>query len=253
MNEEKNNASYVEILRAERRKLLDAFRSTYFTQLDFSICHKQIIPTTSYSPWEDDKEFRAIYELAKTHTLIDIYRCYELWAIAKQLSFVEGDILEVGVWRGGSASLIGAPNAKSKSTLYLADTFKGVVKAGNEDTLYKGGEHSDTNEDIVHALLKSANISNYKILKGIFPDDFTGEINFGKLKLCHIDVDVHNSAKDIFEFVWTNIVPGGVVVFDDYAAWGCEGVTKYVNKLKDNLSDARFIYNINGHGILIKI
>jgi O-methyltransferase len=252
MANEKNTKAYIELLRNERKKILNVLRETFFTQLDNTIVHKQVIPSASYSPWESDKDFIKVYKHAKSNTLVDIYRCYELWSLALGTQNLEGDILEVGVWRGGTAAILGEANKKSKnSVLYLADTFKGVVKAGKNDTLYKGGEHADATENTVKKLLQLCGVSNYQLLKGIFPDSFGNKLKIKKLKVCHIDVDTYGSAKSVFEYAWPKMVSKGIVVFDDYAAWGCEGVTKYVNSLK--LNDGVFIHNLNGHAVMIKV
>ena len=71
-----------------------------------------------------------------------------------------------------------------------------------------------------------------------------------QIKLCHIDVDTYLSAKEIFDYAWPKIPVGGIVVFDDYGFWTCEGVTKYFNAL--DLKDGRKIHNLNGHGIIVK-
>jgi len=252
MTNEENKNAYLKILRDERKKMLNTLRETYFTQLDKTIVHKQVIPSASYSPWETDKGFIKVYTNAKNNTLVDIYRCYELWALASAAQKLDGDILEVGVWRGGTAAILGEANRKSKnSVLYLADTFKGVAKAGKNDTIYKGGEHADTSENIVKKLLQQCGVTNYQMLKGIFPDSFGNKLKIKKLKVCHIDVDTYESAKGVFEYAWPKMVSKGIVVFDDYSAWGCEGVTKYVNSLK--LNDGVFIHNLNGHAVMIKV
>ena len=219
------------------------------------ISHSQIVPYTTYSPWLDDDKFRAFYDLVKFHTIVDIYRCYELWKLVLNTEKIEGDVLEVGVWRGGTAALISgamlasSKAAKQQSILYLADTFEGVVKASDKDTIYKGGEHSDTSESVVIQLLTDVKAQNYKLLKGIFPDEVNLPQNT-KLKFCHIDVDTYQSGFDIFQTVWSLVSPGGVVVFDDYGCWGCEGITELCNEL--NPEDATFIHNLNGHGIFVK-
>lgn len=235
---------------AEREQILDVLRETTFDQFDDAILHKQVIPYASYSPWESDKEFNELYSLVKNNTLVDIYRCYELWSLVKDLKNVAGDILEVGVWRGGTGVILcEASKTFTNTTVYLADTFEGVVKATEEDTVYRGGEHSDTSQKIVEDLLALAKATNHKVLKGVFPDDFL-EVSINKLKLCHIDVDTYLSAKDIFDYAWPKLEVGGVIVFDDYGFWTCEGVTNYFNSL--DLPNGRKIHNINGHGIIIK-
>lgn len=237
-------------LMAEREQILNILRQTVFFQFDENVPHKQVIPYASYSPWEGDAAFKSIYEAIKNNTLVDIYRCYELWNLVHDLKDIEGDILEVGVWRGGTGAVMCKASENHKgTTVYLADTFQGVVKATEEDTVYRGGEHNDTSDQIVMDLLKTVEAKNHKILKGIFPDDFP-DVQIDKIKLCHIDVDTYLSAKEIFDYAWPKIPVGGVVIFDDYGFWTCEGVTKYFNALQ--LSDGRKIHNLNGHGIIIK-
>ena len=118
------------------------------------IKHSIVLPNATYSPWLNDKDFQNIYQKIINHTLVDIYRCYELWALAKQVATVDGDFLEVGVWRGGTGAIL-AESVKniSSKTIFLADTFSGVVKAGENDTLYKGGEHNDTSLEIANDLM----------------------------------------------------------------------------------------------------
>ena len=234
----------------ERDKIINILRETTFDQFEPTIFHKQIIPYATYAPWEGDEEFKKIFSIIKDNTLVDIYRCYELWNLVHDLNSIEGDILEVGVWRGGTAAILCKASEKdTKTKVYLADTFTGVVKATEEDTVYRGGEHSDTSDKIVLDLLTKVNATNYKILKGIFPDDFP-EVKINKIKLCHIDVDTFMSAKEVFDYCWNNLSVGGAVIFDDYGFWTCEGVTKYFNALE--LPNGRKIYNLNGHGIIIK-
>src|SRR4051794_33377208 len=107
------------------------------------ISHRIVLPNATYSPWVSDSEFLGYYEQVRGHTLVDIYRCYELWQIGAQLAKIEGDVLEVGVWRGGTGCLLGASIQSTGKRIYLADTFSGVVKAGARDTQYSGGEHAD--------------------------------------------------------------------------------------------------------------
>ena len=240
---------YLSILKEERKKIINVLRETKFSQLEEGISHRQIIPFATYAPWEDDVAFTEVYQSVSAYTLVDKYRCYELWNITQQLKDDEGDIIEVGVWKGGTAGILGRANKDGKGKLFFADTFKGVVKAGTADTLYKGGEHADTSKGLVIDLLKSLNVNNFQLLEGIFPDDFN-DFSSVSVKVCHIDVDTYLSAKEIFDFIWPRVIKGGVIIFDDYGFFGCEGVTKCVNELK--LNDARIIHNLNGHALVIK-
>jgi O-methyltransferase len=235
------------------KSIQNSLRNVKQTKKQNDLSYQCIVPNSSYSPWYDDSEFMETYNKVKPNTLVDIYRCFELWNYVKRNSKLEGAIVEIGVWRGGTGAILAqADRNNPNSYIILADTFEGVVKASSVDTIYKGGEHSDTSETIVNDLMKGLKLSNYKILKGIFPDKANLDDDRDlKIKLCHIDVDTYQSAKDIFNYVWEKMVKGGAVIFDDYGFWGCEGVTNLGNEI--HRSDAVFIHNLNGHAIFVKI
>ncbi len=215
--------------------------------------HEGVHPLATFAPWRSDSEFLKIYEEARRNTLVDIYRCYELWSLVAQAAKAgSGDILEVGVWRGGTGAIL-AQRAKSlglKGRVYLADTFQGVVKTGAKDAGYKDGEHSDTSKELVESLLRGLGLSA-ELLVGIFPEDRPAELDQKDFIFCHIDVDVYESANDIFEWVWPRLRPGGIVVFDDCGFFRCAGITRLCEELKSR-SDNLYYYNLSGHGVFIK-
>lgn len=207
-----------------------------------------------YAPWKDDVYFMGLYEKVKENTMMyithqDFSKLYTLWLLSKQCSSLEGDMIEVGVWKGGTGFLIAEGSANK--TVYLCDTFAGVVNASSKDGTYVGGEHSDCNENDVIKLLEKNKVTNCKILKGIFPEETSSKIVSEKISLCHIDVDVYLSAKRTFEWVFPKLVHNAVVVFDDYGFQQTNGVTLFVNEILKTL-DCFYFYNINGQLIIIK-
>jgi O-methyltransferase len=213
------------------------------------LIHSRVRTGATYSPWLSDREFLNAYQAVKEFTLVDIYRCYELWDLAKQTARVEGCIVEVGVLRGGTGCLLAI--AAPAKEVYLADTFAGVVKAGPKDTRYGGGEHADTSEKIVRDLLLSAGAANARILKGVFPEE-TGSCVNGPVALLHIDVDVYESGREIVRWARPHLPAGAAIVFDDYGYYGCEGITRLVRELRETIPDFRFIHNLNGHAIFVR-
>jgi O-methyltransferase len=149
-----------------------------------------------------DAEFGRVEKLTRDYTLVDSLRRHELWLMVRQCAKLgNGDFLEVGVWRGGTGLLIAEAMRQfnASGTLYLADTFRGVVKAGEHDSSYSGGEHADTTRNQVENLF-AIEKHDVKILEGIFPEE-TGYLLAGSLKFIHIDVDVYQSARDIVGMV----------------------------------------------------
>jgi O-methyltransferase len=213
-----------------------------------------VIPEATYSPWNDDKEFVSAFRAIKQNTLVDIYRAHELWSLVKETSHLGADILEVGVWRGGTGCLMAeqAKKLKSSATVFLCDTFKGVVKTSDQDSHYFGGEHADTSADVVRQLATKMRLNNIELLEGIFPDITGGQIEDRKFSLCHIDVDVYESARQVAEWVWPRLVSGGIIIYDDYGFSACEGVTNLVNERHQN-PGAVTLHNLNGHAIVVKV
>jgi len=207
-----------------------------------------------YAPWFADSEFQSTYAKMRKHTLVDITRCYELVTLLKQTKNLHGNVLEVGVWRGGTGFLLTHYAKQYGKTVYLADTFEGVVKTDmDKDFSYVDGMHSDTTLDIAKELFDYYNYDNKVFLKGLFPDDTSSIIDNETIIFCHIDVDVYQSAMQTTEWVWERMPVGGIIVYDDYGFPGCNGVTDYVNEASDiHSTDRQFLYNLNGHGIFIK-
>lgn len=219
--------------------------------------YSPISPHSSYSPWDCDEYYLKNFDIVKNYTLVDNYRLFELYTLALQCCTLDGDFLEVGVFKGGSAGIIQSALNKLQSNkiFYIADTFNGVVKTDPEkDNQYTGGEHS-VSISYAQKLFDLLSFEPPNILKGIFPDDHPN-FNPEKLAFVHSDVDTYNSTKDIVEWCLPKLVVGGVIVFDDYGFESCQGVTQFVNTFmlnKSNLNQFRLIYNLNGHAILIKI
>jgi O-methyltransferase len=214
----------------------------------------QVQPLADYSPWVADVHFQKTYSAIKSHTLVDFYRCYELWQLVEQAAKLpEGDVIEVGVWRGGTGGLLATRCASLglNCRVYLCDTFAGVVKADAAEKIYAGGEHSDTSVAIVKALMRSLNVENEVILEGIFPDDTGKRIGDSRFRFAHIDVDVYRSAKESVEWLWPRLVIGGIMVYDDYGFQGCEGIARVVNEQRND-ADRVVIHNLNGHAIVVK-
>jgi O-methyltransferase len=217
--------------------------------------YEVVLPSATYSPWNLDESFTVAYSQVKGATLVDKYRCFELWRLVEQCAKLDGGaLIEIGVWRGGTTALIAiqARNLGLRDKVYACDTFSGVVKAGDEDPDYVGGEHADTSRHSVEELFyQTLKLDNVEILTGIFPEDTGDQVDNLKFRLCHIDVDVYQSAKDVTEWIWERLVPGGMIVYDDYGWDTTPGIARYVNS-QLQLKDRIVLHNLNGHAIVIK-
>jgi len=212
-----------------------------------------IIPQATYSPWLADTRFLEIYERVRSHTMLDIYRCYELWQLVEQSKKGRGAVIEIGAWRGGSCALI-AQRAKDLGivdTVYCCDTFTGLKKTGINDPTYVDGLYADTSRRCVEELFAALQLDNARVLEGMFPEETAHRIHEQSVRFCHIDVDVYLGAKDIVAWVWPRLQVGGLLVFDDYGFANPVGITRWVEEMRGE-SDCVVIHNLNGHAVVVK-
>lgn len=224
---------------------------------DATSAYQDLLLRSTYAPWLTDEKFQETYRLVTDSTLIAENRCYELWQMVEQAAKAKGALLEVGVWKGGSAGLITthARQMGISDAIYLCDTFKGVVKATDKDNVFKGGEHSDASEEEVTSLLgKKLSLDNFHVLAGIFPDEtahlIPGDTMF---RFCHIDVDVYQSAKDIIQWIWGRLSPGGIIIVDDYGYKATKGIAELIDGEQRHKPDRLVWTNLTGHAMIVKI
>lgn len=201
------------------------------------------------APWLVDETFTRVYEAVRHNTLVDRPRCYSIFLLMQQMIDVPGDILEVGTWRGGTAGIL-ASSAPSR-TVFVADTFQGVVKSSHWEH-YQDSAHSDTSERLVRDFFAGLGLSNTQVLAGVFPEETGSEVADRVWSLVHLDVDVYESVRDAFLFVWEQVAEGGVVLLDDYGfTSACSGVKRFVDGIWAD-SDKLIVTNLNGQVCIIK-
>jgi len=183
-------------------------------------------------------------------TLVDRIRCYMLHQLAlsvlkKFQDREDVNIAEVGVYKGGTALLL-AETMKGfpKSSLYLFDTFEGMPPCDPKRDLHKEGNFKDTSIQAVMVLLKE--YRNVQIIKGFFPrsayaHDLTqhGDMRFA---FAHIDCDIYTSVMDSCGFFGPRMVPGGIMVFDDYGFPSCPGAKQAVDNFFGGWKYGRPVY-----------
>jgi len=173
--------------------------------------------------WDSQNEFNALYEQIREYTVVSKNRLFMLCQLLRYANRLDGDIAEVGVYKGGTAKLI-AKTAKNKN-IYLFDTFSGIPQITTEIDFHKTKDFADTSLHSVKTLLRDC--PNVTFYQGIFPDTASA-IENKQFSFVYIDVDLYRSVKDCLEFFYPRIARGGVMVIDDYDSWAWPGVKKAV-------------------------
>jgi len=123
---------------------------------------------------------------------------------------IEGDIAEVGVFRGGTARVI--CEAKGDRQLHLFDTFEGLPEPGQTDSAFQKGQYACSLESVREYLNGFSNVHFYK---GFFPA--TGAaVKDRRFSFLHLDVDLYDSTFQALEFFYPRMPPGAIVVSHDY-------------------------------------
>lgn len=174
----------------------------------------------------EDAHFAELYAGAGRQTLGSRQRCFILYQLALQSAAVEGDIAEVGVYRGGTAWLLAELTKGTNKQLHLFDTFSGMPATDPERDKHQAGDFADTSLAAVQRFVGNREGIHYH--PGLFP--MTAEpVAESKFSLAHIDADIYSSVMDSCEFFFPRLTPGGVMLFDDYGFRSCPGAREAVN------------------------
>lgn len=144
--------------------------------------------------------------------LLGYNEAYQIHMAVKATAKIEGDIAEVGSYRGGSAKIIG--EAKGDKTLHLFDTFEGLpelTKEDNKNQFFKGQFFAPL--DKVKDYLKA--YKNIHFYKGLFPDT-SDPVKDKKFSFVHLDVDLYEPTAKSLEFFYPRLSRGGIIISHDY-------------------------------------
>ena len=216
--------------------------------------------TPLYSPWVKIKSECEGYETIKMNTLLSDERLYTLFWAADRASKISTDFhevswVEVGVYRGGTArylaNLMGLLCSETNGTnvcLKLFDTFSGMPSVNEVYDFHRKGDFSDTSLQHVKDLIgKSERVHLYE---GFVPTTFQGLEDI-RCSLVHIDVDIYQSVLDSCDFLYSRMLIGGVMIFDDYGFPSCPGAREAVDYFFADKVEAPFVLG-TGQAIIIK-
>jgi hypothetical protein len=200
------------------------------------------------SPHQKDTKGIALIKRIKEETemlLLD-QEAYLIYAMVKKTEKIEGDIAEVGVYKGGSSKLI---RAATKKTLHLFDTFEGLpgICAKDDAKLVQSGEYSAPLESVKNYLADYPDIHFYR---GLFPA--TAEpVKDKRFSFVHLDVDLYESTLNCLKFFYTRMNRGGVIIGHDYPTLG--GVKKAFDEFLEDKPEIIIEPFATGQCLIVKV
>ena len=203
-----------------------------------------------FSPWAGEPAFRTAYERASHLMLLDAERAWVIWSLVRQAALLDGDLLEAGVYRGGSALMIWSAqrDVAGRRTLHLFDSFAGLPSPGGRDR-HAEGDFRDTSPGAVQSLFPPG--SAVATHAGWIPDTFRAS-GVEAVAFAHVDLDLEKSVRDACEFIYPRLTPGGVIVFDDYGWASCPGARAAVDSFFRELPETPLVLG-TGQAIVTRL
>ncbi len=170
--------------------------------------------TGNNKPYKNDpKAYQIVNTYFKEATALDA-DAEVLRFASDAVSITGGYFIEMGVGTGRSINFIAALNPTKK--VYGFDSFEGLPTDWDKgDKVFKAGMFGLKRKDAKIPLVK--NVIVYKgMFKEVLPQFKNQVLKNEPIALLHVDSDTYESAKDTFKILGENIMPGTVIVFDEF-------------------------------------
>ena len=204
-------------------------------KLRFDGIPDQHLYTPRFSPWVGETGFRDYDQLCDGLSLTSPESRHALYSLARQALSLQGEFWECGVFMGGTARMLAALIADhGLRRLRLFDTFAGSPEIDHSvDIPYPKRDHTSEQQkqalsaEAVRARLPAQ--EGISLHPGLVPDSFAG-LEASTIALAHIDLDLYHGVRGCCEFIYPRLVPGGIMIFDDYGYASCPGARRAVDE-----------------------
>ena len=193
--------------------------------VDFWALHRQVSPYTQTSPERLFALREAVHHIA--------------------VAAIPGDVVECGVWRGGSSMMaaLAMREARDLRRLWLFDTFEGMPKPGEYDRdltgvdskieyerrhAEEGGWNYASLQDVQANMARIGyDDSLLTFVKGLVEETIPAT-SPERIALLRLDTDFYESTRHELLHLWPRLAPGGVLIIDDYGHF--EGARKAIDE-----------------------
>jgi len=150
-----------------------------------------------------------------------------------------GNVLEVGVYRGGTLIALAQvlKEVCPQFKVYGIDTFSGHPYTDGHP-VHPVGKYADATKDEMEKYLRSKNLSeNVELFSGKVEEIFDA-LDLTDISFAHIDCDLYIPVKFCAQNVPKKMKDHGVIYFDDYGHEHCPGATKAIEEVfeKDRIN-----------------
>lgn len=150
-----------------------------------------------------------------------------------QTTPIEGCIVEVGVYKGGSLSWL--VSAAQGRPVYGYDTFTGIPYRDSERDSHRVGDFNDTSYELVMGQFPTV-----ALIQGIFP---ASAVEMPDISFVHVDCDQYEAVRSTILYCMPKMLPNGIMWFDDYKC--LDGATQAVEEIFGDR-----IFTVSGKGVV---
>jgi hypothetical protein len=216
-----------------------------------------------------DEGFAAAAAGLSPYTMTSQERLHALWqaVLHVERAGIEGDVVECGVWRGGSAMLACRAllhAGSTRRTVHLFDTFEGMSAPGEEDvdqlgraagTLLASAPPSRA-ADSIWCLAPLDDVRRNLLSTG-YPEAklrfIAGKVEETlpaaapeRIALLRLDTDWYASTRHELIHLLPRVADGGVLIVDDYGHW--RGARKAVDEVLSAMKPPLLLHRIDATG-----
>ena len=215
--------------------------------------------STVHTPvFEEDERFMRAYAAARATGSwgeLDLgWRAHVIAWAGKQAASLPGDFIECGTNKGGYARLLAEwlDFGSMDKNFFLVDSYEGLREDLVSDEERALGAPMDGYEPCYDAVCETfAPWDNARPVKGYVPEVLSS-IDTEQVAFLSIDMNCAGPEVAAVEFFWDRLVPGAVIVLDDYCFGGYH-VTQ--QRAFDAFAKARGVSLLalpTGQGVMIK-
>ena len=191
-------------------------------------------------PKDMEPEFYDLYEKCKPYTMTSTERLYSVYKSIDYIvsNNIEGDIIECGVWKGGSSMMAALCLKKMgdvNRTIYLYDTYEGMALPSEKDVDYSNTSakkiwlenKKDKYNDWCYSPIEEVKINlestkypieKIKFIKGKVEDTIPKTLP-NKIALLRLDTDWYESTYHELQHLYPLLNQNAVLIIDDYGYW----------------------------------
>ena len=185
-------------------------------------------------------------------------RKFALWSFALATANLPGDTAECGVFDGGSSFLMCVSREREPGWAgehHLFDSYEGLSEPESLDMPHDNRSFRWRKHDLsVPERVVLENLRRFPFVRshpGWIPDRFD-EVADREFSFVHVDVDLFAPTRDAIEFFYPRMVPGGVLLCDDYGFTTCPGATKAFDEFISSRPERSVVHLPTGQGFIVK-